>query len=53
MDIPQRVHRLDDITAAQFNEGRDRRFGTANPEKLDIPFQNAMIKGNHNAWSAR
>ena len=38
---------LNDITEQQFEEGRDRRFGTANPEKLDIPFQNAMIKGGH------
>lgn len=29
---------LSHITQEQFNDGRDRRFGTTNPERIDIPF---------------
>jgi hypothetical protein len=44
---------LDDITEQQFKDGRDHRFGTTKPEKLDIPFQNAMIEGGQWAYTVR
>ncbi|KAF2123192.1 hypothetical protein BDV96DRAFT_562093 [Lophiotrema nucula] len=48
---PPRI--LDVITQEQFDEGRDRRFGINNPEKMDIPFWNAMVECGEWAWSAR
>lgn len=44
---------LDRITDAQFEEDRARRFGTANPEKMDIPFWRAMVEAPCWAYAAR
>lgn len=53
MDPPVPPCPLDRITDAQFEEGRTRRFGTANPEKMDIPFWRAMVESDFCGYSAR
>jgi ankyrin repeat protein len=40
------------VTEAEFHAGRSRRFGTANPERMDVPFWNAMVRNGWNAWQA-
>jgi hypothetical protein len=44
---------LEQITKQDFKNGRNRRYGTSNPEKFDIPFWNAMIKGGYSPYTAR
>ena len=44
---------LSRITNAQFKEGRARRFGTTNPERMDIPFWRAMVEAHCWAYDAR
>lgn len=46
-------HPLAQVTKEQFEEGRARRFGTYNPEKMEIPFWKAMVEGCCDAWTAR
>ncbi len=41
------------ISHADYLAGRRRRFGTANPERMDVPFWAAMIRHDGNAYSAR
>lgn len=36
---------MEDITREMFEAGRERRFGTANPELMRVPFWEAMIRG--------
>jgi hypothetical protein len=40
------------VTEAEFHAGRSRRFGTSNPERMDVPFWNAMVRNGWNAWQA-
>jgi len=40
------------VTEAEFQAGRSRRFGTANPERMDVPFWNAMVRNGWDAWQA-
>jgi hypothetical protein len=40
-------------TPAQYRAGRGRQFGTANPERMDKPFWQAMIQSRCNAYQAR
>ena len=35
-----------DITREQFEQQRRPRFGTANPERMDVPFWEWMIRGD-------
>ena len=44
--------RLLDATAAQFERGWARRFGQANPERMDDPFWLAMIRSGINGYQA-
>lgn len=44
---------LASISYAQFREGRFRRFGTANPEHMDIPFWRAMVEASCWAYTPR
>lgn len=37
----------------EFHVGRDRRFGTANPERMDVPFWRAMVAARTYSWAAR
>ncbi|WP_334186874.1 ankyrin repeat domain-containing protein [Noviherbaspirillum sp.] len=41
-----------DVTAAEFLEGRERRFGRRNPERQDSPFRIAMIRAGVTAYEA-
>jgi hypothetical protein len=51
--------RLDDatiaaeISVAQFRAQRDRRFGTSNPELMDVPFWRLMVQRGWIAYRAR
>jgi hypothetical protein len=38
------------LTRDEYETGRRRRFGTANPEVQDIPFCNAMIEARVGPW---
>ena len=40
-------------TAADYHAGKRRRFGTANPERMDVPFWRAMVVSGCNAYAAR
>jgi ankyrin repeat protein len=40
------------VTEAEFHAGRSRRFGTSNPERMDVPFWDAMVRNGWNAWQA-
>ncbi|RYG63861.1 ankyrin repeat domain-containing protein, partial [bacterium] len=42
-----------DCTPDDFEKGRQRRFGTSNPEKVEVPFWNAMTRSGATAWRAR
>jgi len=44
---------LDHVTAEAFETGRERVFGAANPERIAIPFQSAMIRAGVSAADAR
>lgn len=37
---------------AEFHAGWSQRFGTANPERMDVPFWNAMVRSGSSAWRA-
>lgn len=41
---------LRNLTKDEYLSGRQRRFGTTNPEVQDIPFYNAMIKADIDPW---
>lgn len=36
------------VSEAEYHAGHSRRFGKANPERMDLPFWNAMVR---NGWS--
>ena len=40
-------------TADDYSAGKQRRFGTANPERMDVPFWRAMVTSGAAAWAAR
>jgi ankyrin repeat protein len=40
-------------TQAEYQQGRARRFGTANPEVMDVPFWRAMVRARTAAYTAR
>ncbi len=40
------------VTEAEFHAGRTRRFGATNPEQMEVPFWNAMVRNGWNAWQA-
>jgi ankyrin repeat protein len=40
------------VTPEEFRRGAARRFGNANPERIDQPFWIAMIRAGVNAWAA-
>lgn len=42
-----------DCTPADYQAGKRRRFGTANPERMDVPFWRAMVAGGATAHQAR
>jgi ankyrin repeat protein len=42
-----------DASKAEFQVGRARRFGRANPEVMTVPFWDAMIHARVNAYEAR
>jgi hypothetical protein len=46
---------VDGITREMFDAGRDRRFGTANPELMRVPFWDAMVRtgGYSPSWIHR
>ena len=41
-----------DVTPREFRKGRKRRFGKKNPEPMDIPFWDAMVRCGWNAYQA-
>ncbi|KAF2653997.1 hypothetical protein K491DRAFT_694193 [Lophiostoma macrostomum CBS 122681] len=41
------------VTKEQFEEGRSRRYGTANPEVMDVPFWKAMVETTIDPYVAR
>jgi ankyrin repeat protein len=42
-----------DITRDEYLDGKQRRFGQANPEKMNVPFWKAMVTSGANAYTAR
>lgn len=42
-----------EITRQQFLEQRHRRFGRANPERMDLPFWEMMVRNGESAYWAR
>ncbi len=48
------VHTTDEMTASaeQFTAARTRRFGTTNPERMEIPFWHAMVRCGWNGYQA-
>ncbi|MCW1885090.1 ankyrin repeat domain-containing protein [Luteolibacter flavescens] len=36
------------VSRAEYDQGSSRRFGTANPERMNVPFWNAMVR---NGWT--
>jgi hypothetical protein len=42
-----------EVSQAEFASGRDRRFGMSNPEIMDIPFWNEMVRAGVSAYHAR
>ena len=40
------------VSAEDFARGRNRRFGTSNPERMDEPFWQAMIRAGVNGYMA-
>jgi ankyrin repeat protein len=40
------------VSREQFNQGRTRRFGASNPERIDEPFWEHMIRSGISAWEA-
>jgi hypothetical protein len=42
--------KLVDVSANEFQQGRSRRFGKHNPEKMKIPFWEGMIRSGINAY---
>jgi ankyrin repeat protein len=45
--------RLLDVSPEEYRRGAHRRFGVANPERIDEPFWTAMIRAGVNAWAAK
>jgi ankyrin repeat protein len=41
------------VTREQYLAGRERRFGRANPERVENPFWRAMVQAGCNAYTAR
>jgi ankyrin repeat protein len=41
-----------DVSQDEFLKDRSRRFGTQNPEKMNVPFWEAMIRSGMNAYQA-
>jgi ankyrin repeat protein len=41
------------VTQAQYESGKDRRFGITNPELMDIPFWREMVRTGVEAYHAR
>jgi len=40
------------VSAVEYQAGRSRLFGTANPERMEIPFWNAMVRCGWNGYRA-
>lgn len=49
---PEPDGRLLQVDAAQFEQGRVRRFGRGNPERCDEPFWHAMVRAGIDGYSA-
>lgn len=43
---------LPGVSIAEFEQGRERRFGAANPQIMDVPFWLAMIQSGLSGWQA-
>ena len=41
------------ISQADYEAGKRRRYGRRNPEQLDVPFWQAMVQTRLSAWAAR
>ena len=41
-----------EISAADFATGRNRRFGTENPERMSVPFWEAMVRSGVSGYAA-
>ncbi len=41
------------VSAREFRKGRARRFGTCNPERMEIPFWTAMIRSGISPYEAK
>jgi hypothetical protein len=42
-----------DLTPEEYFAQREPRFGEANPERMDVPFWQFMVRSGWSAWSAR
>ena len=50
---PESDAKLLKVLAREFRKGRARRFGTCNPERMEIPFWTAMIRSGIDANEAK
>jgi ankyrin repeat protein len=46
-------NRAFDVTAFQYDSGKNPRFGNANPESMDCPFWRGMVRSGLSAYEAR
>jgi len=44
---------LSEVTLKQFEQAQTRRFGNANPQRMDFPFWHAMIRSGATGWGPR
>ncbi len=50
---PESDANLLNVSAREFQQGRARRFGTCNPERMEVPFWTAMIRSGIGADEAK
>lgn len=42
-----------DVSPAEYEAGKERRYGRRNPERMRVPFWEAMVRTRVSAWAAR
>lgn len=52
-DADDRDKPLKDVSQEDFEAGRLRRFGRSNPERMEVPFWDAMVRKGYEAYTAR
>ena len=52
-ELPDKPTIETDLTPEEYFAQREPRFGEANPERMDVPFWQFMVRNRWPAWSAR